>query len=84
MLKTNDQYNWNLMSDVGSNQLTSVYSKIIRKPINPSRKKKSLHFGHNHETKLGGYANKSRLQKLSNQNYLILCLNLLRYLVCTI
>ena len=55
------------MSDIGLNQLTSVYSKIIRKPINPSRKeKKSLHFGHDHETKLGDYPNKSRLKNLSN------------------
>ena len=56
MLKTNDQYNWDLMSDVGSNQLTSVYSKIIRKPINPSRSH-CMHFGHDHETKLGDYPN---------------------------
>ena len=48
------------MSNIGSNQLTSVCSKIIRKPINPSRKeKKSLHFGHDHETKPGDY-HKSR------------------------
>ena len=76
MLKTTDQYNWDLMSDIGLNQLTSVYSKIIRKPINPSRKEKSLHFGHDHETKLGDYANKSQRKNLSNQNYLILCLSL--------
>ena len=44
------------MSYIGSNQLTSVYSKIIRKAINTSRKeKKSLHFGHDHETKLEDY-----------------------------
>ena len=42
MLKTTDQYNWDLMSDIGSNQLASFYYKIIRKPINPSRKEKSL------------------------------------------
>ena len=47
------------MSNIESNQLTSVYSKIIRKPINPSRKRKSLQFGHDHETKLGDYPNKS-------------------------
>ena len=29
----------NSISDIGSNQLTSFYSKIIRKPINSSRKK---------------------------------------------
>ena len=56
-----------LMSDIGSNQLTSVQSRIIRKPINPSRKeKKSMHFGHDHETKLGDYPNKSLLKNLSN------------------
>ena len=76
MFKTTDQYNWDLMSDIGSNQLASVYFKIIRKPINPSRKEKSQHFGHDHETKLGDYANKLRLKNLSNENYLILCLNL--------
>ena len=38
ILKTTDRFNWDLMSDIGSNQLTSVHSKIIRKPINPSRK----------------------------------------------
>ena len=49
------------MSDIGSDQLTSIYSKTIRKPINSSRnKKKSLHFGHDHKTKLGDYANKSQ------------------------
>ena len=59
MFKTNDQYNWDLMSNTGSNQLTSVYFKIIKKHINPSRKeKKSLHFDHDHETKLGDYLNK--------------------------
>ena len=46
------------MSAIGLNQLTSVYSKIIGKPINPSRKeKKSFHFGHDHETKPGDYPN---------------------------
>ena len=55
------------MSDIGLNQLTSVYSKIISKPINPRRKeKKSLHFGHDHETKLGDYPNKSGLKNFSN------------------
>ena len=44
------------MSNIELNQVTSVYSKIIRKPINPSRKeKKSQQFGHDHETKLGDY-----------------------------
>ena len=58
------------MSDIGSNQLTSIYSKTIRKPINSSRnKKKSLHFGHDlydlHD--LGDYANKSQQHRnLSN------------------
>ena len=55
------------MSDIGSNQLTSVYYKIIWKPISPSKKeKKSLNFGHDHETKLGNYPNKSQLKNLSN------------------
>ena len=45
------------MSHIGSTQLTSVYSKITKKPINPSRKEKqkSLQFCHHHETKLGEY-----------------------------
>ena len=76
MLKTTDQYNWDLMSDIGSNQLASFYYKIIRKPINPSRKEKSLLFGHDHETKFGNYANKSQLKNLSNRNQVILCLSL--------
>ena len=63
------------MTDIGLNQLISVYSKIIRKPVNSSRKEKPLHFGHDDETILGDYANKLRLKNLSNQNYLILCLN---------
>ena len=68
MLKTTDQYHWDLMSNIGLNQLTSVYSKIIiRKPINPSRKEnKSLHFSHNYVTKLGDYPDKSQLKNLSN------------------
>ena len=41
------------MSNIGLDQLTSVNSKIIRKPITLSRKKKkSLQFGHDHETSL--------------------------------
>ena len=46
------------MSNIGSNQLTSVYSKIVRKPINPSKKEK--------KSKFGDYPNKSRLKNLSN------------------
>ena len=56
-----------IISNTELNQLTSVYSKIIRKPISPSRKeKKSLQFGHDHETKLGDYPNKLQLKNLSN------------------
>ena len=48
------------MSNIESNQLTSVYSKIIRKPINPSRKRKKVTaIWPYHETKLGDYPNKS-------------------------
>ena len=56
-----------IISNTELNQLTSVYSKIIRKPISPSRKeKKSLQSGHDHETKLGDYPNKLQLKNLSN------------------
>ena len=54
-----------IISNVESNQLISVFSKIIRKPINPSRKeKKSLQFGHDHETKLGDYYKVSCIHNL--------------------
>ena len=56
-----------IISNTELNQLTSVYSKISRKPISPSRKeKKSLQSGHDHETKLGDYPNKLQLKNLSN------------------